>query len=393
MTIFNKNRGLALPSRTRPTSIHNLALAVLGLGLNFSSSSLAADTPVNGSPLPDFVITADAALTPDEAMNLESWSGDRTRSIAETAADGPLFLALFGDSVSLATMADAKFGTPGPRFFADFFRSISSALLYESTIGRLKPTPTEESQHLLLGKLFGNMARPNLSPYLGTQEYSLATLLKSTTGFVPKVYNGAQMAGSYYFSHLYLEKFAQFFTKNPFHKKPDLIIINFNAMDFIDGRSIEVYAASVRSFYQRLTHLAPNSSLIITAMADPVPLLTAPDRVAVQHGPTGPIKCSDLYKMVRFGNTTGLYPGAPEAIINAAHQRLAAYRNILETEVRLMNFDRTLYAHYHGTVTYVPAVEDSGESINHLAADCIHPDVSIQRAIGLRMWDVVRQAL
>ena len=58
-----------------------------------------------------------------------------------------------------------------------------------------------------------------------------------------------------------------------------------------------------------------------------------------------------------------------------------------------MNFDPTLYSHYHGTVTYVPAVEDGGESVNHLAADCIHPDVSIQRAIGLRMWDVVRQAL
>lgn len=393
MVIFIGNRRPRLTNQKRRTGVSSLLLAFGGLGLCFGSPASAADAHFNGASFADFVITADSVVPHEEAMNSESLSGDQVRSIADTAADGPLFLALFGDSVSLATMADAKFGTPGPRFFADFFRSISSALLYDSTIGRLKPTPTEESQHMLLGQLFGNMARPHLSPYLGTQPYSLPVLLKSTTGFTPKVYNGAQMAGSYYFSHLYLDKFAQFFAKNPFHKKPDLIIVNFNAMDFIDSRSVAVYAASVRSFYQRLTRLAPNTSLIITAMADPVPLLTAPDRIAVEHGPKGPIRCSDLYKMVRFGNNTGLYPGAPDSNINAAHQRLAAYRNVLETEVRLMNHDSTLYPHYHGTVTYVASTEDGGDSVNHLAADCIHPDKSIQKAIGLRMWDVVRQAL
>lgn len=314
-------------------------------------------------------------------------------TVAADNQSGPLFLALFGDSVSMATMADAKLGNPGPRFYADFLGSIAAATVYGATIGKLNPNPTEEQQHQLLTKLFGNMARIRLSPYLGTQSYSLPVLIKQTTGFEPKVYNGAQMAGSYHFGHLYLEKFEAFFKRNPFHKKPELIIVNFNGMDFMDNRTPESYAESVRGFYQRLTALSPYSKIVVTGLGDPIALLTHPDRVAVPHSPNGPITCTQLYKIVRFANDTGVFPGAPQENIDAARRRIAALRDVLANEIRLMNHDQTVYPNFKGQAVYVAPGEDDGSAAEHIAADCIHPDVTIQEAIGHHMWDVVAPLL
>ena len=313
--------------------------------------------------------------------------------VASEAASEQLFLALFGDSVSLATMADAKLGNPGPRFYADFIGSIALSQLYGATLGRLKPNPTEVEQHDLLTKLFGNMARLRLSPYLGTQPYSLPVLIQDETGLQPKVYNGAQMAGSYHFGEHYLEKFEAFFRRNPFHKKPEIIIVNFNGMDFMDNRTAEEYGASVRAFYARLTKIVPYAKLVITDLSDPIPLLTYPDRVSVPHTPNGPITCSKLYEIVRFGNKTGVYPGAPDAQIDAARARLNVLREVLATEVRRLNFDEAAYPSFQGQAILVPAVEDDGSGPEHIAADCIHPDTYIQEGIGWRMWDVVRPLL
>lgn len=337
---------------------------------------------INGPevPLPAFVVS------PDDVV-------PQSRSNVADDVNQPLFIALFGDSVSMATMADAKMGNPGPRFYADFLSSIAMAKLYEATVGRFKPTPDELEQHEQLTKFFGNMARIRLSPYLGTQDYSLPVLIKELTGFTPKVYNGAQMAGSYHFGELYLDKFEKFFKRNPFHKKPELIIVNFNGMDFMDNRTPAEYEASLRAFYTRLTKLAPSSTLVITGIGDPIPLLTYPDRVSVPHSPVGQITCSKLYETVRFGNKTGVYPGAPETAIAAARERLFALRQVLVDEIERVNHDQDIYPHFKGEAVYVPAAEDDGTMAEHIAADCIHPDTFLQEATGWRMWDVIKPLL
>lgn len=347
---------------------------LLLVGATLFASHSVAQTEAQGDSKPSFVVS------PDEALVAES-------------ANEPLFLALFGDSVSLATMADAKLGSPGPRFYADFIGSIALTRLYGATIGRVKPNPTEVEQHDLLTQLFGNMARLRLSPYLGTQPYALPVLIQEATGFQPKVYNGAQMAGAYHFGEHYLDKFERFFQRNPFHKKPEIIIVNFNGMDFMENRTPEEYGASVRAFYARLTKLAPYAKLVITDLSDPIPLLTYPDRVAVPQSPIGPITCSKLYEIVRFGNKTGVYPGAPEAQIEAARVRLNQLRDVLASEVGLLNDDRSVYPSFKGEAILVPAVEDDGTGAEHIAADCIHPDTVVQEAIGWRMWDVIRPLL
>ena len=336
--------------------------------MTFADASLAQ---APHEPLPSFVVMPDDQL-------------------AAYDVDNHLFVALFGDSASMATMADAKMGNPNAHFYADYVESITKTVLYEATIGKLNPHPTEDQQHELLQTNFGNMARIPLSPYLGVQSYSLPVLIKQLTGFQPKVYNGAQMGGQYYFGHLYLDKFAKFYERNPFHKKPDLVIVNFNAMDFMENRSPERYQQSVRAFYSRLTAMAPYATLVITGMPDPMPLLMAPDRVAVPHGPNGPVKCSDLYKIVKFGNSTGVYPGAPESQLEAARHRLAALRGILENETQLLNHDESVYPHFKGQAHYVaPAVGEDASAIDHVAADCIHPDQTVHAAIGRRMWGVI----
>ena len=99
-------------------------------------------------PLPSFVVTPEDQL-------------------AAYDVDNHLFIALFGDSASMATMADAKMGNPNAHFYADYVESITKTVLYEATIGKLNPHPTEDQQHELLQTNFGNMARIPLSPYLG----------------------------------------------------------------------------------------------------------------------------------------------------------------------------------------------------------------------------------
>lgn len=347
---------------------------------------LASGTALAQANVPEPALPAHVVLPEDIIV-------DDTQT--ERAADAvqPMFIALFGDSVSMATMADAKMGNPGPRFFADFLSSIATAKLYEATLGRFKPTPDEVERHEQLTKFFGNMARIPLSPYLGNQDYSLPVLIKEVTGLEPKVYNGAQMAGSYHFGDVYLDKFEKFFQRNPFHKKPELIVVNFNGMDFMDNRKPEEYAASLRDFYTRLTKLSPFSTLVVTGIGDPIPLLTYPDRVSVPHSPFGPITCSKLYETVRFGNSTGVYPGAPDSAIAAARERLYALRQVLVDEIERVNNDQEVYPHFKGEAVLVPAAEDDGTMAEHIAADCIHPDTVLVEATGWRMWDVIKPLL
>ena len=348
---------------------------IIGLSWLVTSTLAFADAAVvpSGShePLPSFVVTADT-------------------QIAEDLVDNPLFIALFGDSVSLATMADAKMGNPNAQFYVDLAESIAKAAYFDATIGKLNPHPTEDQVHEILQASMGNMARISLSPYLGVQSYSLPVLIKDLTGFQPKVYNGAQMAGQYHFGHIYLDKFARFFERNPFHKKPDLIIVNFNAMDFLVNRSPDDFQRSVRAFYQRLTSIAPYATLVITGLPNPIPMLTAPDRISVPVSPYGPLKCSDLNKIVKFGNAIGVYPGAPEANVEAARQRLTELRGILDNEIRLLQHDQQVYPLFKGQVHFTATILDDGNSaVDHIAADCIHPDQSIQAAIGRSMWGVI----
>ncbi|MBM4252909.1 MAG: hypothetical protein FJ146_13130 [Deltaproteobacteria bacterium] len=341
---------------------------LVSLGLFVSSTVLArtkADFPVTVNP--DDIISA-----PD--------------------VEDRIFLAVFGDSVSMATMADAKLGQPGPRFYADFLASIAAATTYDATLGKLKKERTEDEQHRLLTAFFGNMARLHLSPLLGRQDYSLPVLIEESHGNKPLVYNGARMAGAYHFGHLYLATFRKFLERHPFIKKPDLIIVNFNGMDFMEGWPLESYAENVRSFYLELTQLAPQANLVVTGMADPVPLLTAPDRVTIPNSPAGPITCSQLYKIVRFGNKTGLYPGAPEEVLDAARQRVLAMNDTLEAAVAHLNDDRSMFPEYKGQAIFVPPMT-GGDGANHIAADCIHPDKFVQEAIGRHLWPLVEPLL
>ena len=356
-------------------------LSMSGVAHATQAVALAGSLPID--PVPPFVIS------PEYTENASA-----SEEVLESSLTSPFFIALFGDSVSLATMADAKFGNPGPRFYADFLGSGALASLYQKVVAPHKPDLSDEEQHELIHNLFGNMARKYLSPYLGTQAYSLPVLFAETTGKSPKVYNGAQLAGSYYFGKIYLDKFERFFERNPFHKRPELIIVNFNGMDFIENRGPAVYAAKIREFYTRLTALAPYSKIVVTGIGDPVELLTYPDRVAVSRSPTGPIKCSDLYKFLRFGNGLGLYPGAPQSQIDSARATLAILRGILENEVTLMNNDRTIYPDFKGQVVYVkPDDGEGGLSPEMIAADCIHPNQEAQSLIGQKMWKVIEPLL
>jgi lysophospholipase L1-like esterase len=344
-----------------------------------SLESVVDELKIPVDPVPSHVVM------PGDKISVQKWGNQPGQE--------PLFIALFGDSVSLATMADAPLGSPGPRYFVDFMSSIIRGSIYDYIAQKLNRQPTEEEQHLLLQEHFGNMARKRLSPYLGTEDYSLPVLIHEKTGLTPKVYNGAQMAGSYYFSQLYLNQFDQFYQQNPFHKKPDMVIVNFNGMDFMDTRPPEVYQARVKEFYKRLTRMAPLAKIVVTGLKDPIPLLTYPDRVAVPFSPVGPITCQTLYKVVRFANNTGLYPGAPQEAIDAARARLAVFRNILENEVKAVNEDRTQYPSFYGKAFYVDPTYDDGITADMIAADCIHPNQEAQKIIGEHMWDVIEPIL
>ncbi len=356
-----------------------------GLALLFMAGSLAT-TSVQAAE-----VAAPVDPTPAHLVSPEATVRDPQMEAA--SPDSPLFVAVFGDSVTLGTMADAQFGNPGPRFYADFIGSLSVGTLNDFILKQMNRQLSEDEMHNTIMRLFGNMARKNLSPFLGTQDYSLPVLINETTGNTPKIYNGAQMAGAYYFGHLYLDKFTKFYQRNPFHKRPELVIVNFNGMDFMDNRSPEVYSTKVKEFYQRLTKMVPYATIVVTGIKDSIPLLTYPDRVAVPNSPVGPITCSALYKFVRFSNATGLYPEAPQAAIDLAYGRLAVLRGILEKEVGLINTDRIAYPHFKGRMVYVDPTTDDGITPEMIAADCIHPNQEGQKIIGESMWNVIEPLL
>lgn len=302
--------------------------------------------------------------------------------------DRPLYMAVFGDSVTRGTMADAQMGAPNARFYADMLRG-KAVVGFQMSVNALfgKPNPTE-GDIASIERNFSHMSRLPLSAFVGDREYSLPKHIEQATSYRPRVYNGAILAAGFHTADIALTRFERHQRSGFGHAEPDLIVVNFNGIDFINNVSIETFTKDVSHFLTRIKKLAPHALVFITEFANPIPTLTAPDRQAAPRTiltPNG-LTCHTLYRQLQFAAKTGISSTSTPEEIALATERLTAMRDIVAAAI-----DRTNRESPSGEIVLIKGMSDDegADASSHLAADCIHPDVSGQKIIGDQLWKAV----
>ena len=235
------------------------------------------------------------------------------------------------------------------------------------------------------------MARYQYSWVMGGEEYSIKTKLQEKTGRSVEVYDGTIMGAGYFGHRFMLEDLNRWLSLRVFHKTPDIVILSLGGMDVAHNFPVEEFQENVRQFISGVTRLAPYAQVIITGIPNIIPVMTHKDRVAVPADSIlGEITCQEMYKNMGFGQDLGLNDKSTDEQKEIAYSRIIEMRDVLEEEIALVK-DQVLYPWFQGQVTYVDLDDPNDETVNWLAADCVHPDVRGQRLIGSEVWDAIRQ--
>ena len=175
------------------------------------------------------------------------------------------------------------------------------------------------------------------------------------------------------------------------HKNPDLVFVNFNAMDFVFGSSIPLFEQNIRKTLERLTSRFPQSTIVVTPLVDVVSLmLSAESAVTLPPRLEFPgFTCAQSYKKIGFDKALGLNANTTPAEIEEKRAKFASMQQTLDTEVDFLKEHRASvsYENFSGKVIKIEAGEPpEGQWPAYLSADCLHPNVAGQMVISNRIW-------
>jgi len=309
--------------------------------------------------------------------------------------DDPLFMLVLGDSVTMGVWADATLGSPKPEFYLESLRVQLHAGLFSLLSGRrVNDLSNAKKYAAIIDKNFGYISRKHLSALIGDQSYSIPSLLKQQQGRDVEVLPATVLAGCYELADAVFDKIDRFFVDHRGHKDPDLIFINFNAMDFVFNSTISVFEQNVKKTLTRLAVRFQHSTMVVTPLVDVVTLIrTVYDRTAVpaRFGFKS-LTCSDAYAMVGFDKAVGVTSATPPTEIDVKEQKLAQMQQVLDDELWALGSRSTseAYEAFSGKVIRVGRMDPpDGLWYPYLAADCIHPNVEGQKLLGASIWQAL----
>jgi hypothetical protein len=285
----------------------------------------------------------------------------------------PLFLVTMGDSIIRGVWADSFVGKPGTRFYSSIARAGLSRTVNGifNNYDKIKD-PYKRAKYN--DETMGFTSRDHLSGYQGNQDYSIPTRLMDYFQREVKVKNFALLAGNYPEAMAQIRDLEEFMENNKFHRRPDILIVSFNAMTFLRKYTIESYRVGVERFFKALTANNPNSTIIVTQPLDMVSILTVEDEVTVPPV----IKCSDINRLMdNIGSLHGLKAGYEGPNIDTARIYLDTLIDIVEKEVS--QIENALL------ITNLRPPND--EWHKYLATDCLHPNVKGQSLFAEKMWN------
>ena len=320
-----------------------------------------------------------------------------TAPLAGARDKDPFFVVVMGDSIALGVWADSKVGDPGPYFYASAASaSLETSLLSSFNKFRLNDLGDAEKYSAAVDGFFGYISRPQFSALTGRQDYSIPQRIKRATGRDVDLLDTSFLAGCYRLSSLHLSKLERFMRKHPGHKAPDLIFVNFTAMDFVFNDSITQFERDIHMFYARLTGEYPNATIIVNTLVDVVSSMsTSLDEVALPGNFLFKRStCADNYQRVGFGSLIGIKRGVTGEHLDMLHEKLDTMNRIIAFELATIDSHIYPYEAFAGRAIEVGPFEPAtGRWFDYLAADCIHPNIRGQQRYSDLIWDAVRDQI
>ena len=156
------------------------------------------------------------------------------------------------------------------------------------------------------------MTRKEHSFLLGRSDFNLRANVRKSLGVDVDIVDLTFIGAGYEFSDVAVNKLVK--NVNKTKVKPDVILVNYTAMDFLYGHSAKAFKDFALNFYLALVNLYPESNIVIGQLIDPIGFMVRDNRTVADRHPNPFITrskytCKDSYELNEFGKDLKLYPG------------------------------------------------------------------------------------
>ena len=306
------------------------------------------------------------------------------------AADRPLKIAVFGDSVSAGVFSTEYLGRPTKRFYDDVIQT--AARVASATIKKIDIDSDNPSSLPAWNWVSYPMRREFNSYTIGNRHYSLKTRIQNTFGVDVEFDTGVMLSSGYEAHEIAIEMVDSRVRDSGV--KPDIVLAAYTAMDFLHGRTPEQMRSYVRAFFTKIVSLYPESDIVVTQLMDPVEGIAREDRMTIPYISIpgikqGPVMCSEVIKIVGFGGKQNLKPGASAEVVEKARLTMNEFRVVFRQELSLIQEKKEHYSNFKGRFLFVTKDGIESEVGEHLSADCIHPTDIGQEILSNMLWDKI----
>ncbi len=305
---------------------------------------------------------------------------------AAAAAPSPntLRVAVFGDSITRAVLADQSLGeraSLGATF--DFGR-----LAVNGAVGGYYP----DSEGVLSYKLMSAnsyLARDELAAIQGKTSWSMISRLEKELGYQVELVNAAKLGGSFRMGDVQLAAMEQEM-KNRGIEDLDLVIIDLGRIDLTIYSSAEEFAQNVDEFFNQILKMSPSAHFLIMKIPNIPSSISRENRVSTEFFNKFQLTCEQIFTSGGVATKLGLSPGKsnPEAFKKAI-ERLNAFNAYLAKKV----------ADYRAAGLSIDLAEGLADRVRAddwdivMASDCIHVNQVGQHEIANAVWPHVKALL
>lgn len=310
---------------------------------------------------------------------------EQADSSGELRGSAPYDILVLGDSRTEAIFSDIELGLVKTRADELKERALAMALGGLMTVSLPLPKDGElATSRPHMKRVEALFARKSVSGLLGRESYSVGPQIAGRLGRTVRIAEFAEPGLS--FSVARAELLQEIFSFSERHNlKPQLILIQLGAVDFLLNRPSETFQSDVQETLSGLALGFPEASIYAEELPPIVRLFMEGDKPA-NFDRSGQVKstCQDAYESFGYGVALGLVDGirSPQSTIDFQNNRLSVFNQALADFLENSQSPVTS----RGRFVRIPRVENVHA---FLAFDCLHPNRLGQAQTGTAFLNAI----
>ena len=289
----------------------------------------------------------------------------------------PKSMAVFGDSIAAAMLADTTSGEQ-----LDFYKQ--GRLIKASQL----PTQSGLEGNELRDALQALGSALHLGAFSGSQTWSHRVKLEAILKKKMEVFDFGLLGATTETLGEQIRN-ARDFYRNRQKPPADYVTLIIGSNDFCADVSLETFRNNFHFRLYQLLSSHPQSIVLINHVPDVVAVMSAPDTTAFRVG-SQKFTCDEIRKQAETCKDSRLSSASPAAKVETAAQKLSEMNQIINQEVARQRDGLGSYKPYSGVLIVAPLPELRGNlNPSLLAADCFHPSALGQKLLADESWKAV----